>query len=386
WQLDEQTGEYFFHRFYPQQPDLNYDDPRVRQAMLDIMTFWLDMGLDGFRCDAVPYLFKREGTNCENLPETHAYLKQVRRFVDENYPGRILLAEANQWPAEARDYFGDGDEFQMAFHFPLMPRIYIALQEEKRDAVLWVMGKTPPIPETAQWCAFLRNHDELTLEMVTPEERDFLWNSYAPEQRMRLNLGIRRRLAPLLGNNLDKILLANSILLTLAGSPIIYYGDEIGMGDNIRLKDRDGVRTPMQWNDETNAGFTTAEKPFEPVIDAGEFGYRRVNVARQEEDPYSLLNRMRVLIKTRKKYSAFGRGTTEFVDLANDRVLAYERQWEDERILIVNNLSSGPQSVDMRTYQNRGGWDILGAREFTFPPEAELEPYQFLWLLLEMER
>jgi maltose alpha-D-glucosyltransferase / alpha-amylase len=385
WQLDPQTNEYFFHRFYPQQPDLNYDNAVIQQAMFDIMKFWLDLGLDGFRCDAVPYLFKREGTNCENLPETHAYLKELRRFVERDYPGRILLAEANQWPQDVRPYFGDGDEMNMAFHFPLMPRIFSALKQEKREPILWVMERTPEIPPNAQWCTFLRNHDELTLEMVTPEERAFLWDHYAPDPRMRLNLGIRRRLAPLLDNDRDKILLANSLLLTMVGSPIIYYGDEIGMGDNIWLQDRDGVRTAMQWSDVPNAGFSTAaaECLYEPVIEEGEFGYARVNVASQEANPGSLLYALRGLIALRKKYRAFGRGAARFVDVGNEHVLAYERAWEDERILVVNNLSASSQPIHLGAYKNSTGWDILNAVEFNFPPRAQLEPHEFLWLLVD---
>ncbi|MGE5138355.1 MAG: maltose alpha-D-glucosyltransferase [Rudaea sp.] len=383
WQYDPPTREYYFHRFFPQQPDLNYDNPAVQQAMFEIMRHWLDLGLDGFRCDAVPYLFKREGTNCENLPETHAYLQKVRRFIEENYPGRILLAEANQWPADVRPYFGEGDEFNMAFDFPLMPRIFIALKRERRDAIDWVMEKTPEIPETTQWCTFLRNHDELTLEMVTPEEREYLWTEYARDIRMRLNLGIRRRLAPLLDNNLDKILVANSLLLTLVGSPIIYYGDEIGMGDNIWLKDRDGVRTPMQWSDSANGGFSTADKLYEPIIAEEEYGYRRVNVAREEGDRFSLLNSMRRLIAVRKKYRAFGRGSTRMINLGNEHVLAYERCWNDERILVVNNLSAESQPIQLGEYAGGSGWDVLGQREFDFPPAAQLEPFEFLWLLLD---
>ncbi len=384
WELDPQTNEYFFHRFYPQQPDLNYDNPHIQQAIFDIIKFWLELGLDGFRCDAVPYLFKREGTNCENLPETHAYLKRLRRFIEENYPGRILLAEANQWPAEVREYFGQGDEMNMSFHFPLMPRVFEALKQENREPILWVMERTPEIPENAQWCTFLRNHDELTLEMVTPEERAFLWDHYAPDPRMRLNLGIRRRLAPLLDNHREKILLANSLLLTMIGSPIIYYGDEIGMGDNIWLTDRDGVRTPMQWNDSPNAGFSTAEaaRLYEPVIVEPPFGYARVNVASQVPDSDSLLNFMRGLTALRKKYHAFGRGRTCFVDLGNEHVLAYERQWQDEQILVVNNLAASSQTIHLGAYKDRTGWDILNAREFEFPPRAQLEPFEFLWLLL----
>jgi maltose alpha-D-glucosyltransferase/alpha-amylase len=258
WAYDPQSGQYYWHRFFSHQPDLNYDNPEVQQAMLDVVRFWLDLGVDGFRADAVPYLFEREGTSCENLPETHAYLKRLRAFIEDNYPGRILLSEANQWPEDTRAYFGGGDEFHMAFHFPAMPRIFMALARGDRQPILDILARTPPIPESCQWCNFLRCHDELTLEMVSEEERAFMWDFYAPEPRMRLNLGIRRRLAPLLDNDRRKIELANSILFTMPGSPIIYYGDEIGMGDNIWLEDRDGVRTPMQWSGEENAGFSTA--------------------------------------------------------------------------------------------------------------------------------
>jgi maltose alpha-D-glucosyltransferase / alpha-amylase len=247
WTWDETAGQFFWHRFYSSQPDLNFDNPAVQVEMIDVMKFWLDLGVDGFRADAVPYLYEREGTNCENLPETHQYLKRLRRFMDEHYPGRILLCEANQWPEDVRAYFGDGDEFHMGFHFPLMPRIFMALKKQDKTSIEWILSRTPEIPENCQWCTFLRNHDELTLEMVTEEERQWMWEQYAPLPRMRLNLGIRRRLAPLLDNDRKKIELANSLLFTLTGSPIIYYGDEIGMGDNIWLPDRDGVRTPMQW-------------------------------------------------------------------------------------------------------------------------------------------
>lgn len=382
WEFDPTTNQYYFHRFYPQQPDLNYDNPRVQQAMRDVMKFWLDLGLGGFRCDAVPYLFKREGANCENLPETHAYLKRLRQFVEENYPGRILLAEANQWPQEVRPYFGDGDEFHLAFHFPLMPRIFIALKQGRRDAIVEIAEQTPAIPDNAQWCTFLRNHDELTLEMVTPDEREFLWSNYAPAPRMRLNLGIRRRLAPLLDNDRAKILLANSILLTLIGAPIIYYGDEIGMGDNIWLEDRDGVRTPMQWRDAPNAGFSTAAQLYAPVIDDAVYGYQRVNVASQERAAGSRLQTLRRLIALRKKYRAFGRGATRFVDVGNDRVLAYERVWGDERLLIVGNLAGSSQPLRLSQYHGAAGWDILYQREFAFPAQVQLAPYEFLWLLV----
>ena len=289
WTWDPGSGQYYWHRFYPSQPDLNFDNPAVQQEMLNAVKFWLDMGVDGFRADAVPYLFERDGTNCENLPETHAFLKRLRRFMDENYPGRILLCEANQWPEDVRPYFGDNDEFHMGFHFPLMPRIYMALRKADKQPLEWVLKRTPPIPEDCQWCVFLRNHDELTLEMVTEEERQWMWQEYAPDARMRLNLGIRRRLTPLLDNDRRKIDVANSLLFTMPGSPIIYYGDEIGMGDNIWLPDRNGVRTPMQWEDGLNAGFSSAteDQVYAPVIQDDPYGVQWVNVAAQQADPGS---------------------------------------------------------------------------------------------------
>ncbi len=295
WTLDEKTGQYYWHRFYASQPDLNYDNPEVRQAMKDIMKFWLDMGIDGFRADAVPYLFEREGTINENLPETHAYLKEIRAYLDENYEDRILLAEANQWPKDVLEYFGDGDEFHMGFHFPIMPRIYMSLRKQDRESLVWIMQQTPPIPDNCQWCTFLRNHDELTLEMVTEEERQWMWQEYAPDPRMRLNLGIRRRQAPLLENNPAKMRLANALLFALPGTPIIYYGDEIGMGDNIWLDDRNGVRTPMQWDASKNAGFSTAKEDqlYAPLIKDETFGYQKVNVSAQINDPDSFLSFMK---------------------------------------------------------------------------------------------
>ncbi len=277
WTYDEVAGQYFWHRFYSSQPDLNYDNPVVREEMKKVIGFWMEKGIDGFRADAVPYLIEREGTNCENLPETHAYLKEVREYVDQNFPGAVLLCEANQWPRDVRPYFGEnGEEFQLAFHFPLMPRIYMSIKSADRSPMVWIMQQTPPIPDNCQWCTFLRNHDELTLEMVTPEERQWMWEQYAPEDRMRLNLGIRRRLAPLLDNDRRKIEMANSLVFTMPGTPIIYYGDEIGMGDNIWLPDRNGVRTPMQWNDGPNAGFSTAsqERLYSPVIEGPVYGPR----------------------------------------------------------------------------------------------------------------
>jgi len=390
WELDPQTGQYYWHRFFPHQPDLNYDNPEVQQAMLDVMRFWLDLGVDGFRADAVPYLFEREGTSCENLPETHVYLKRLRAFMDANYPGRILLSEANQWPEDTRAYFGEGDEFQMAFHFPVMPRIFMALAQSARQPVLDILARTPPIPESCQWCTFLRCHDELTLEMVTEEERAFLWDFYAPEPRMRLNLGIRRRLTPLLDNDRRKIELANYMLFTLPGSPIIYYGDEIGMGDNIWLEDRDGLRTPMQWSDDKNAGFSTAHpsRLYSPVIDDEVFGYQKVNVQAQRNTPFSLFHTMRKMISARKKHKSFGRGDCQFLHPDSTAVLAYIRQHEDETILVVNNLSSSPQSValELALFSGSSPRDILSGASFPLvgdkPYVLALDPYQYLWLLL----
>jgi maltose alpha-D-glucosyltransferase/alpha-amylase len=297
WTWDESAQQYYWHRFYSHQPDLNFDNPNVHQEIFKIAEFWLELGVDGFRADAVPYIFEREGTNCENLPETHAFLRELRRFIDQHYPGRILLCEANQWPKDVCDYFGNGDEFHMAFHFPLMPRIFMAIRKGDASPLIWVIERTPPIPDKMHWSTFLRNHDELTLEMVTEEERQWMWEQYAPNPRMRLNLGIRRRLAPLLDNNRRKIELAYSLLFSLPGSPVIYYGDEIGMGDNIWLDDRNGVRTPMQWDSGINAGFSTApsENLYAPLIDGGEFGYQKLNVEMQESDENSLLNWVRNL-------------------------------------------------------------------------------------------
>jgi maltose alpha-D-glucosyltransferase/alpha-amylase len=390
WEFDSQTGQYYWHRFFSYQPDLNYDNPEVQQAMLDVVRFWLDLGVDGFRADAVPYLFEREGTSCENLPETHAYLKQLRAFMDADYPGRILLSEANQWPEDTRPYFGEGDEFQMAFHFPVMPRVFMSLAQGDRQPILDILARTPPIPESCQWCTFLRCHDELTLEMVTEEERAFLWDFYAPEPRMRLNLGIRRRLAPLLDNDHRRIELANSILFSLPGSPIIYYGDEIGMGDNIWLEDRDGLRTPMQWSDDKNAGFSIAppSRLYSSLIEDEMFGYRKVNVRAQQRDPSSLFHTMRKMISARKKHKSFGRGDCQFLHPDNTAVLAYIRQHDDEAILVVNNLSSSPQSVALELAPLSGfsPKDILSGS--SFPPVADkpyvlvLDPYQYLWLLL----
>jgi maltose alpha-D-glucosyltransferase/alpha-amylase len=348
WAWDEKSEQYYWHRFYRSQPDLNYDNPLVQSEMLKVMSFWLDLGVDGFRADAVPYLFEREGTGCENLPETHEFLKNIRQYINEHYPGRILLAEANQWPEDIIPYFGQGDdEFHMGFHFPIMPRIFMSIRKEHRTQLVWIMGRTPALTETNQWCMFLRNHDELTLEMVTEEERQWMWEKYAPDHRMRLNLGIRRRLAPLLDNDRRKIELAYSLLFSLPGSPTIYYGDEIGMGDNIWLRDRNGVRTPMQWDDSENAGFSLApsEKLYTPVIQGGDFDYHRVNVRTQELHPGSLLNWLRNLIKVRKENPAFGAGRLEMLPVRNKIVLVYFRRQTEQTLLIINNLSSKHQQI-----------------------------------------
>ena len=336
-QWDPVAGQYFWHRFYSSQPDLNYDNPRVQEEMLNVMRFWLEMGLDGFRADAVPYLFEREGTNCENLPETHDFLKVVRRTMDQNFPGTILLGEANQWPADLRPYFGNGDEFHMAFHFPVMPRIFMGLRQEDVEPIQDIMRRTPPIPESCQWALFLRNHDELTLEMVTDEERDYMYRVYAHDAQARINLGIRRRLAPLMDNDKDRIKLMNSMLLSMPGSPIIYYGDEIGMGDNIYLGDRNGVRTPMQWSPDRNAGFSRADpgRLYTAPISDPVYGYQAVNVEAQRADPSSLLHWVRNLIALRKLFPVFGRGSMEVLPLQNRKVLAFVRKHESERILVT---------------------------------------------------
>ena len=392
WTLDPARGAYYWHRFFSHQPDLNYDNPAVRRAMLDVMRFWLDRGLDGFRCDAVPYLVEREGTNCENLPETHAILKEFRAVIDREYGGaRLLLAEANQWPEDVRPYFGDGDEFHMAFNFPLMPRLYLSLRLEDSRPITDIFTQMPPIPPACQWGLFLRNHDELTLEMVTNEERAFMYYAYARERDMKLNLGIRRRLTPLMDGDRRRVELLNCLLLTLPGSPIIYYGDEIGMGDNVSLGDRDGVRTPMQWSRDRNAGFSSAEpgRLYLPVITDPVYGYEAVNVAAQARQPSSLLNTMRQLLAVRRTSPAFGRGTIEFLRPRNSRVLAYLRRLEHETLLIVANLSSAPQPVelDLAAFAGVAPTEMLGGT--AFPPIGpgpyflSLSPHGFYWFRLE---
>jgi maltose alpha-D-glucosyltransferase / alpha-amylase len=391
WTWDPVAKQYYWHRFFSHQPDLNYDNPAVVGEVLKVMRYWLDMGVDALRVDAIPYLVERDGTSCENLPETHAVIKTLRREIDADYSNRVILAEANQWPTDVRPYFGDGDECHMAFHFPLMPRIYMALRQEDRLPITDIIAQTPDIPETCQWGLFLRNHDELTLEMVTSDERDYMYIAYSADPRMRLNLGIRRRLAPLVDNNRRRIELLNSLLLSFPGTPILYYGDEIGMGDNIYLGDRNGVRTPMQWNADRNAGFSTATpaRLYSPVIMDPLWGYQAVNVEAQQGDPSSLLNWMRNMIALRKLFSVFGRGSMKFFDPANRKVLAYMRQYQDQRVLCVANLSRFAQPVDLDLSEAEGAIPVEMLGYVEFPPiehrpyRLTLAPYSFLWLELQ---
>jgi maltose alpha-D-glucosyltransferase/alpha-amylase len=384
WSWDAVAGQYFWHRFYSYQPDLNYDNPAVRAEMLNVMRFWLDLGVDGFRVDAVPYLFEREGTSCENLPETHAYLKEMRQFVNSHYPDCVLLCEANQWPQDVRAYLGEGDEFHMAFHFPLMPRIFMALKKADETPIRWALDHTPSVPPCAQWCTFLRNHDELTLEMVTEGERQWMWQEYAPEPRMRLNLGIRRRLAPLLDNNRRLIELANSLLFTLPGTPVIYYGDEIGMGDNIWLPDRNGVRTPMQWDASTSASFSQSTQLYSPVIDVPPYDYQTVNVAAQKANTGSLWHAIRHMIQLRKEYSALREGELAWIDPGLGAIVAFYRTSVDERLLLIHNLSANPQEVDLRLTNSPPVWtDLLSNQTFATQGNhflLDLTPHQYLWL------
>jgi len=391
WTWDPVAKQFYWHRFFSHQPDLNYDNPKVVEEVLKVMRYWLDMGVDALRVDAIPYLVEREGTSCENLPETHAAIKTLRREIDANYSNRVLLAEANQWPTDVRPYFGDGDECHMAFHFPLMPRIYMALRQEDRLPITDIIAQTPSIPDTCQWGLFLRNHDELTLEMVTNDERDYMYIAYSADPRMRVNLGIRRRLAPLVDNNRRRIELLNSLLLSFPGTPILYYGDEIGMGDNIYLGDRNGVRTPMQWNADRNAGFSTATpaRLYSPVIMDPVWGYEAINVEAQQGDPSSLLNWMRNMIALRKLFGVFGRGSIEFLDPSNRKVLAYLRIYRGEQVLCVANLSRFAQPVDLDLSKLEGmvPVEMLGYVEFPRidrqPYRITLAPYSFLWLEIQ---
>ncbi|HZP47663.1 MAG TPA: maltose alpha-D-glucosyltransferase [Vicinamibacterales bacterium] len=391
WAWDEVAGQYYWHRFFSHQPDLNHNNPAVVDAVIDVMKFWLDMGVDALRLDAVPYLCVREGTNNENLPETHAVLKRIRRELDAAYKNRMLLAEANQWPADVRPYFGEGDECHMAFHFPLMPRMFMALRQEDRHAVTEILNQTPDIPESCQWALFLRNHDELTLEMVTDEERDYMYQVYAGDPQMRLNLGIRRRLAPLMENSRRRTELMNSLLFSMPGTPIIYYGDEIGMGDNIYLGDRNGVRTPMQWSPDRNAGFSRADpaRLYAPPIQDPVYGYQAINVEAQERYPFSLLNWMKRLIATRRQHRVFGRGTLEFVASPNRKVLAYVRRDDKETVLVVANLSRTvqPAALELRAFAGLTPIEMGGLTEFPRigedPYFLSLGPYASYWFALQ---
>ncbi len=387
---------FYWHRFFSHQPDLNFDNPRVMEEVLTAMRFWLDMGVDALRLDAIPYLVERDGTSCENVPETHVKIKEIRKVIDEEYGNRLILAEANMWPADVRPYFGDGDECHMAFHFPLMPRIYMALRQEDRLPITDIMAQTPDIPESCQWGLFLRNHDELTLEMVTDDERDYMYLAYSADPRMRINVGIRRRLAPLVDNNRRRIELLNSLLLSFPGTPIMYYGDEIGMGDNIYLGDRNGVRTPMQWNSDRNAGFSKCDpaRLYFPVVMDPIYGYQVVNVEAQLSDQSSLLHWTRNMIALRKLFQVFGRGTLEFLHSENRKVLAYLRKLKRddgtmEIVLCVANLSrfAQPVSLEMREYAGMMPVEMLGYVPFPQvteqPYPLTVAPYSFLWLELQ---
>ena len=390
WSWDPVARQYYWHRFYHHQPDLNFDNPAVWQALFPVLDFWMEMGVDGMRLDAIPYLYEREGTNCENLPETHVFLKAMRRHMDAKYPGRMFVAEANQWPEDVLPYFGDGDECHMAFHFPVMPRLFMALHQEDRFPILDILDQTPTIPENCQWGMFLRNHDELTLEMVTDEERDYMYRAYAEDRTARINLGIRRRLAPLLKNDRRRIELMNALLFSLPGTPVLYYGDEIGMGDNIYLGDRNGVRTPMQWSGDRNAGFSRAnpQKLYLPIIIDPEYHYEAVNVEAQQNNASSLLWWIKRLIALRKRFRAFGRGTLEFLKPANAKVLAFVRKHGDERILVVANLSRFVQfaELDLREYSGVIPEEVFGRTPFPrigeLPYLLTLGPHSFFWFSL----
>ncbi len=390
WAWDPISKSYYWHRFFSHQPDLNFDNPAVFETVWEVMKFWLELGVDGFRLDAVAFLVEREGTLCENLPETHAIIREIRKRLDVAYPGTMLLAEANQWPADVRAYFGDSNEFHAAFHFPLMPRMFMAVKLEDRKPIIEILEQTPEIPETCQWFIFLRNHDELTLEMVTEVERDYMYDEYAMDRSMRINRGIRRRLAPLMNNDRRQVELLNGLLMSMPGTPIVYYGDEIGMGDNIYLGDRNGVRTPMQWNAALNAGFSQAdpERLCAPVISNEVYGYKSVNVAAQERFDHSLLRWMKSLIQVRNAFRVFSRGTMEFLKPSNHRVLAYVRQFGNEIVLVVNNLSNSAQAVelDVQRYKGYVPIEMFGRNLFprfgSLPYLLTLGPYQFYWFQL----
>jgi maltose alpha-D-glucosyltransferase/alpha-amylase len=390
WAWDPISKSYYWHRFFSHQPDLNFDNPAVFEAVWDVMKFWLNLGVDGFRLDAVAYLVEREGTLCESLPETHVIIRELRKRLDLTYPGTMLLAEANQWPADVRAYFGDGDEFHAAFHFPLMPRMFMAVKLEDRKPIIEILEQTPEIPDSCQWFIFLRNHDELTLEMVTDVERDYMYDEYAMDKTMRINRGIRRRLAPMMNNDRRRIELLNGLLMSMPGTPIVYYGDEIGMGDNIYLGDRNGVRTPMQWNGALNAGFSLAdpERLYAPVISNAVYGYQAVNADSQKRSEHSLLRWMKSLLQVRNAFQVFSRGTIQFLNPSNHRVLAYMRQFGEETVLVVNNLSSSAQAVelDVQRYKGYIPIEMFGRNLFprfgNLPYLLTLGPYQFYWFQL----
>ncbi len=390
WAWDPVSKAYYWHRFFSHQPDLNYDNPAVREEIWNVMKFWLDLGVDGFRVDAVPYLVEREGTSCENLPETHAVLKELRARLDAHFTDKVLLAEANMWPEDVRPYFGDGDEFHMSFHFPIMPRMFMALRLEDRKPLIDIIERTPSIPDSCQWGIFLRNHDELTLEMVTEVERQYMWDEYAQDPRARINLGIRRRLAPLMEGDRRRIELMSGLLMSLPGSPILYYGDEIGMGDNVYLGDRNSVRTPMQWNGGVNAGFSSAdpERLWLPLISNALYGYQAVNVDSQQRNPTSLLNWTRRLIEVRRSTRVFGRGSIEFLKPDNHRVLAFTRTLGRESVLAVNNLAGTAQAVELDLSRFAGAIpvEMFGASVFPRishePYVMMMGPYNFYWFRL----
>jgi maltose alpha-D-glucosyltransferase/alpha-amylase len=393
WTWDPVAGAYYWHRFFSHQPDLNYDDPEVQEAMLNVLRFWLDLGIDGFRLDAVPYLYEREGTSGENLPETHEYLKRVRVEIDARYPDRVLLAEANQWPEDVVEYFGDGDECHMAFHFPVMPRMFMALRREEARPILEILDRTPPIPGSTQWGLFLRNHDELTLEMVADEERDYMYAEYAKDPRMKLNLGIRRRLAPLLDNGRDEIELMHAILFSLPGAPVLYYGDEIGMGDNVYLGDRDGVRTPMQWTGDRNGGFSRADfaQLYLPTLMDPVYGFQAVNVEAALRTPTSLLRWLHRFIALRKEHPVFGLGTYEPLRPENPRVFAHIRRYADDIILCVQNLARSAQAVelDLSEFVGYVPEEMLGRSRFPrigeLPYLLTLAPRGWFWFQLRRD-
>jgi maltose alpha-D-glucosyltransferase / alpha-amylase len=390
WTWDPVAGQYYWHRFFSHQPDLNYENPEVRDEMLRVLRFWLDLGIDGFRLDAVPYLYEREGTNCENLAETHTYLRRIRAEVDEAYPDRVLLAEANQWPEDVVEYFGRGDECHMAFQFPVMPRMFMSLRREDATPMYEILERTPPVPDTCQWGLFLRNHDELTLEMVTDDERDYMYAEYARDPRMKLNLGIRRRLAPLLDNGRDEVELMHAILFSLPGSPVLYYGDEIGMGDNVFLGDRDGVRTPMHWTGDRNGGFSGADfaQLYLPPLMDPVYGYSAVNVEAQLRTPTSLLRWLHRFVELRKQHPVFGLGTYEPLEPTNPRIFAHVRRWEEDIVLCVHNLARSAQAAELDLAQFAGLVPEEMVGQTRFPPIGELPylltfgPRGFYWFRL----